>query len=651
MDNKKRRIISWFLCVVLLFSIIPISKLSAGSKLDSEVKRAITLGLISNDYLKKSNKAATTKDIENIVVKILKKRGASDSKIKKWKKLANGTSKTATSSDSIMAVYYGSVYLSKNGIPKTNSDFSSDRWFPKDWSKAFDCIEKSGFIKVKKGTFKYYNSAEGWHGHLPIVKNDVNFTLATMFAISQVSHYSGQYIFQQSYKDGNLYITKSLTRLDLVLQMVRFYDSFEEKAKFVKIDSLADKAVISYKKISNAKKVPEVDTTGTSNEYVGSYVQNYGEVGADGTLQFTDDLTWNFRETDFKAMADMGINYVRVQFAINSLAYPDYSKDRTKVNETIVRDLDNVVTWGLKYGLHVSICFQGYLDDDIDGLGAIDSDGTKANEFTPDYLATKESYKMKAKLLKAFAGRYKNVPAKYLSFELQNENSTNYSVPNGIVALSVEEMADQFIMLANSIWEISPERGVSLSTDETLSKDNLAYWSKIAQAGINLDYHCYEPRSFVAPDSHRHVDAKNMIWPNFVDQNNQTWNMERVYKTYILPWKNLAENYNVGFKLGECGIFLGDYTFSKSPYKQKYVVAWANDFATVMQKHQVSYVIGKGVGNTGICSIIKDFPPTNDNLGAYIKDAKYIKKKYSVDGYSIIYYINDKIAQAAYSKH
>ena len=123
---------------------------------------------------------------------------------------------------------------------------------------------------------------------------------------------------------------------------------------------------------------------------------------------------------------------------------------------------------------------------------------------------------------------------------MQNENSTNYSLPNGIVALSVEEMADQFIMLANSIWEISPERGVSLSTDETLSEDNLAYWSKIAQAGINLDYHCYEPRSFVAPDSYRHVDAKNMVWPNFVDQNNQTWNMDRVYETYILPWKNLA---------------------------------------------------------------------------------------------------------------
>lgn len=647
-----KKSIKGIICIVLSFvmvcSLIPSTQMetAAKSKLDPEVQRAVTLGIVSSSYLKKPNQAATAQELKDMCTKILQKRGASAAKIKSWKRLAHGSKKNVRTIDSILAVYYVSRYLSKNNLPKTNADMNSSRWIPTDWDAALDYVETSNFIKPATGEFKYYSAVNAWRGAEAVQVDDFNVTAATMFGVSQASHYSGQYIFSAA-DNGKLYVNQKLTRAELALQMVRLYDSFEEPVKYVKVANLGDQTVISDKLIAGAKAVPAVGKTGTSDEYIGTYTQNYIQSGKDGSLPSRDDLTWNFRETDFQAMADQGMNYVRIQFACNILAYPDYSKDRTKVNEAIVKELDDVVRWGLKYGLHVSICFMGYPDDDIDGICY---EGDENNYFTPDLQAKKQSYELKAKLIEGFAARYKNVPAEHLSFELQNENSTAAGMDEKN-AMTLDEMSDQFIMLANCIWKVTPERGVSLSTDEPLNEYNLGYWSKIAQAGINLDYHCYEPRAFVAPGWDNCVRANQMVWPDFVDNNGQKWNMEKVYQTYIKPWEDLAEQYGVGFKLGECGIFVDSAEFSKSPYQRKYVLAWAKDFAAVMQKHNKSYVVGKYAGNEGICSVLKDSLPEKNNIGAYIQNAKYVRKTYTNDRYTATYYVNQELVKALFGKH
>ena len=320
-----KKSIKCIVCVVLSFIMVcsvmsstPVQT-SAKSRLDPEIRRAVALGIVGSSYLKKSNQAATAQELKDMCTKILQKRGASAAKIKSWKTLANGSKKGVRTADSILAVYYVSRYLSKNNIPRTNSHMTSKRWIPADWDQALDYIEISNFIKVKTGTFKFYAIENGWHGVEAVDVNDFNFTTATMFAVSQASHYSNQYIFPQA-KDHELYINKKLTRADLALQMTRLYDSFEEPAKYIKVATLDDQTVISDKLVAGAKKVPAVGKTGTSDAYIGTYTQNYVQTGVDGSLPVMDDLTWNFRETDFQAMADQGMNYVRIQFACNSLA-------------------------------------------------------------------------------------------------------------------------------------------------------------------------------------------------------------------------------------------------------------------------------------------------------------------------------------------
>lgn len=642
-----KRLLCAVLCVAMVLSVAVTDTYAAGStKLDPEVKRAVTLGLVSSSYLKKPSAAATTKDIETIMAKLLKKRGANASRLRAWNNLANGSGRTARSADSIMAMYYGASYLAKNGIPVANclDHYASNRWTPMDWDAAAEYAGRSDFIKAKNGSFKYYSKADGWYNAANAVsENDWNFTAATMYAIALASNYSGQYVLPQDTKKNALYINKNLTRAQLALQMVRFYDSFEEKAAYISLASLGAKTVISKQDIAKAKPVPEVGKTGISNEWGGSYAQRYFDPGDDGGLRLEGNTT-HYQESDFAALADLGMNYLRLQLGCCSLAYPAYSKDRTKVNQNIVEDIDQALRWAMKYGIHIEISFGGFPDDDLVGYGKKYGDCV----FTPPMLATAKQYKAKANLLSAFAKRYANVPAKYLSFELESELSTYADAPKKISQLSKDEMADQFIMLADAVWAANSDRGVTLSADEDLGEWNIPFWSKIAEAGINLDYHMYEPRSFVAPEEDRHVSVSQMIWPNFVDENGTKWTMEKLYTTYIKPYQDLAAQYDVGFKIGESGMFIGSWSgYEKPPWAQKYIVAWAKDFSKCMQKHKISYCTGELL-DAG--SILFTSPPTQDNASAYIRNATYTKKTYHLSGYTMTYYVNQPFIKALTGK-
>ncbi len=656
MRNMKKRVLCALLSFFMVIAMLPVtaSDVSAKTKVDPEVKRAVTLGLVSSSYLKKPTQKATTQELENMTVKIMKKQGASDAKIKAFQKLAKGSKKnTARTVDSMMAAYYAARYLSKDKMPKNNAAMQYTRWIPSDWDAATEYLltdkKNKSLIHGKQGTFKYYNVANGYESGDGSDKAEWNFVAAAQYTLGLASHYSGQYMIQGNSK-GKVSMNQKLTREQLALQMVRFYDSFEPKAKYVSIESLGKKNVISDATIAKAKAVPEVDSTGMSDAYVGTYTQNYCEVGADGSLRTSDDLTYSFRETDFLAMKDMGINYVRLQITCNSYAYPKFSKDRTKLNETIVKDVDNVLKWGMKYGMHISICMMGWVDDDLDGLGSMSADGTKENEITPACLAKEGSWELKTRLLTAFAKRYSNVPAKYLSFELENENSAELMKADGVTTLTQDEMADKYIAMANAVWKVTPERSVSLSTCDTLGDSNIGYWSKIAKAGINLDYHCYEPRAFVAMQPERSVSKDAMVWPNFVDENGETWDMEKVYQVYLKPWQELADQYGVDFKLGENGIFVEGEMLTEPVYQQKYVVAWAKDFAATMKKHKLSYVQGKFMGNSGITSVAMDEKRNPEENGSYIIGIKYDRKTYSNGKYSSTYWVNTEFADALYGR-
>lgn len=613
--------------------------------LNPEAKRAVTLGLVSKNYLKQASKTATTQELEDVFTTIMKKRGASASKVKAWNKVALGSKNPANMLDACLAVYYVAGYLTEGGIPRVNAicDFRTPDNDVYNYAV-------SSLIKDDVKHRKWYNYDDYFEGQSGLVDLAGNYWAGVNFSAAMASMYSGNYVIPVDEKTARINLTHKLSRWELALIAARYYDSFEPKANFVPIDNIG-KTVITDKEIKVAKPVPKVDENGCSDEWIGSYTTNYDFIGANKLLPVKGDgITYNFRESEFKAARELGINYLRCQFNMSALAYPNWSTDRTIVNETIVKDLDNTVRWGLKYGIHISLSFLGIPDDDLDGLGAMLPDGRKENDITPDYQASKESYELKARYIAAFTKRYENVPSEYLSFELQIENSPNFN-EEIYRTLSNDEMADQFIMLANAVWKVDPKRSVSLSTDfspiEQLYSNNtqraVEYWKKIANAGINLDYHLYEPRSFCVSDVD--LTPKQRSWP-YTDPEGNTWDMEKIYQTYVAPLKQIADEAGVGFRLGECGLFGGTFA---NKYNHSSVVAWANDFSTTMQKHKISYVLG-ALGNHPIQPYIMDSVYEDDSDWTMTTGAKYTKKVYHLENYDAIFYHDMELVKAAFGK-
>lgn len=213
--------------------------------------------------------------------------------------------------------------------------------------------------------------------------------------------------------------------------------------------------------------------------------------------------------------------------------------------------------------------------------------------------------------------RYSNIPAKYLSYELECEASIIYT---GTPVNTPDEMADMYIDMAQKVWAITPERGISISSDDfSLSDEEYAFWDKIAAAGINLDYHSYEPRAFMAPDQGRMVDPEKMVWP-FVDENGV-----------------------------ECNPFFENWElFDKPPRTNEAMVAFANDFSATMQKNHISYCLNNPCN--GPASAVWDVEPCETDMTGYWSGATYTLKTYNLEGYTAQFYVNEEYAEACYGK-
>ena len=111
----------------------------------------------------------------------------------------------------------------------------------------------------------------------------------------------------------------------------------------------------------------------------------------------------DFRETDIKFLADNGFNFARVFFSFSTLRFPDYPADGRLVNENELRDLDQLVAWGMKYGVHIQLSMCFFQDEG----GNSKADGSiAAND--AQWAITNDYWTMLAR-------RYAGIPSKYLN--------------------------------------------------------------------------------------------------------------------------------------------------------------------------------------------------------------------------------------------
>jgi len=291
-------------------------------------------------------------------------------------------------------------------------------------------------------------------------------------------------------------------------------------------------------------------------------------------------------EEHLKWMQDWGFDFVRLP-----IAYPYYLNfDRSRnitpaevynIDEKAVDRIDSIVTMAHKYGMHTSINLHrapGYC--------------INAGFHEPYNLWTDEAAQDAFNFHWAmWAKRYKNVPAKKISFDLLNEPSLR------------EDMNDQHSPSGPVPGEVY--RKVAKRAAETIRKENEDHLV-IADGNsggntvipelmdLNISQSCrgYYPHQishYKAPWANKDIEhLPDPKWPGQVGD--QYLSREKL-ETFYQPWIDLVDK-GVGVHCGECGCY------NKTPHDV--FLAWFGDVLDILSKNNIGFAVWNFIGDFGV---------------------------------------------------
>jgi beta-glucosidase/6-phospho-beta-glucosidase/beta-galactosidase len=161
----------------------------------------------------------------------------------------------------------------------------------------------------------------------------------------------------------------------------------------------------------------------------------------DERWQETTDGSTYFYEQQIKFIADEGFNCARILYSLSFLSNPD---NILEVNEAEVEQLDELISWGMKYDVHIMLSFTG-----LPGKAgtSVQEENVQSND---ELFKNPELAEMVKKYLVMLAGRYADIPNRNLSFELLAEPA----VPECSLNIYTKVLTP----IVKSMWKASPHR-------------------------------------------------------------------------------------------------------------------------------------------------------------------------------------------------
>lgn len=206
-----------------------------------------------------------------------------------------------------------------------------------------------------------------------------------------------------------------------------------------------------------------------------------------GSYNFVDprwaDLTdggGHFYEDNVKIVADEGFNCLRVAYSLSYLSNLD---DPMQVNEARLEWLDELISWGMKYDVHIMLSIMGLpgrasnLSEQQRNQYGVDALYQENVLYTPDLFTSDEMAKLYRQYMEMLTARYKGIPSRNFSLELLAEPT----VPDG----SVERYETVLLPIVESLHSIDPDR-ILIVND--VSKQ---IPEKLAAAGCALSLHTH----------------------------------------------------------------------------------------------------------------------------------------------------------------
>lgn len=366
---------------------------------------------------------------------------------------------------------------------------------------------------------------------------------AIQYALNAFDRMSSERVLSL-FEDNSFHPNDKISAADAILSVYHYYRwLMVPNYKVLEDVGLYNKDIITDDLLKENTSLPDASNNKLP-DWKGFNVDHLSNI-THGALSGMPEL-WTF-EADIRTIAEAGGDFANVRVGWGSLSGPDFSDD-DMVNMSEIEYLDRIVSWGMKYGIHIQFCFtEGpAMDREFDMQQSWDKTRT---------VFTDQNYReLNTRYWRMLAKRYADIPNKYLSFKLMNECSP----------LNDENYGETMAPIVKAIRDESPDRVILADVHAQTSITG----ESMAKMGVALCAHLYDPSEvFVIMNETMSANPdfyNNLSWPYILDKDTG----EQVSGKKILDMeyngvsvnavKKTAEKYGVGFMVGEFGFFGGD---------------------------------------------------------------------------------------------
>lgn len=332
---------------------------------------------------------------------------------------------------------------------------------------------------------------------------------AINFVINQCDTMSGYRLLEYT-PDFRFRPIDAFTRAEAILAVYRLYNSMPEEPHMIPFDE-ASSHTIPTDLLTKDSTLPDL-TIDFLPQYQGVRLKHSSSYHS---------LSATITKTDIAYLAEQGFNFFQAYFTASSFAAPYFDDENPDlINETCLKQLDQLIAWGIEYDVHINLCIDGILGHGLTLEGSPD-------ETSEVYLLDdSNALNRMVRFFQMLASRYADVSNQFLSFQLFDN-----------VEFSTTSEIRQYILpIVTAIRRVSDDRVIFYDVMDT--PDRQKPLTLLAREGVSFLYSLSQERF------ENNIDTIN----NFLQESKQTeysdWS-EILYEDV----KKVAEKYKVGFMI------------------------------------------------------------------------------------------------------
>lgn len=452
--------------------------LKVTQKTDNEILRAISYGLVPKKLQQDYDKSVTYAEFCSMLSNLVK--SATPEKFSEWKKTASKalvSDKVMRRDDAAVALLYASKAMGKlytnvaayPGVKKVENN--KDSWNFNDNFPLWPSWQKDYRMRttIPGGIDGFLNDSWG-----SVMSN------AFWFVLMRLSQVNEKPLLDYD-KNYNMRFYNNITRREAITAVLRLGESeanLLEENQYLSIYDVDayDKTIITDKLLNQPSELPDPVQSALPTNWKGAGIS----ARKDGRHNYRE-----FQESDIAFLSDSGFNFTRVFFGFSTLRYPNYSLGEKMINKSELEDLDQLIAWGIQYGVHIQLSMCGLPN----GTESFDVDDGE--------------WEMIHAYWEALAKRYADIPSRYLSFDLVNEI---FPHEDG----NFDRVVSWMERINADIHTVSPQRVTLVSHP---GNPSMKWAEAMAKAGIAIGCHPYLPTYLIDGNDQYLYKTAEAYWP------------------------------------------------------------------------------------------------------------------------------------------